>query len=642
MISLSRIGASPQKEAQFKRKHITSVEELTMFFPRKYYDFREKKAIKDLRDGDACRVSGIIHAVYPGSRRSSAILSDGTADLQLNWFGGCYFFSRLSVGTEWTFCGKVSEYYGKMQMTQPMLHAEGGDAFACIYPVYSKISGMSDKYLQEMIGKSLALVGVSTPWTEQDSLAKTLGLVDGVSALREMHKPTSQDSYKDARRRVVYDQIYQFQEELYTRAKNKSFCPCYPMPEERKTRAFIKSLPFAFTTDQESACEEIFRAVKTEKGLNALITGDVGCGKTVVALVAAVLAHENGFQTVIMAPTLVLAQQHFREMASIAKNTGIQFALLTSETKARERGKILSGIKDHTIDVLIGTSSVISPELEFGALGMTIVDEEHRFGARQKQMMEIYDKAGAHHLSMTATPIPRSYASTVYGDSLSIITIETMPAGRKPVITTVEANREAVYRKLLDEVGAGHQAYVVCPLIEDSDSGKFQSVLSVETVAKELSAFCRAKAPGVQVACISGDMKQKKIMDAIGAFADGTAQILVSTTIVEVGVNVPNATAIAIMSADRFGLSALHQLRGRVGRGRDQGYCYLVSSKSSERLDVLAKYSSGFKIAELDMALRGPGDILGEDQTGDSKIIDLMLRWPKITKNIRLYFSRKP
>lgn len=646
MIPLSRIDVSLQKAAQFATKGITCVEELAMYFPRKYHDFRNAVKVKDLKDGDLCRVTGQIISCSERSR-VEAVLHDGTGKLKITWFGGCYFASRMEAAArgittgEWSFCGKVSEYYGELVMAQPILHSETPDKLARIYPFYSKIHGMSDDYLQTKIEAALSVLSANTPWTESDALAKAMQLEDKITALRQMHHPESREAWKMARRRVIFDQMYQFYEELYNRKRNKSFCLKTPMPECEKTKAFIRSLPFSLTPDQQNAINVVIDRTKTGTGLNAMISGDVGCGKTAIALISAVLAWENGYQTIIMAPTLVLAKQHFEEMTSMVGALGPRFALLTSETKSREKVSILKGVSDGTVDVLIGTHSVLSDKLEFKRLGLTIIDEEHRFGANQKALLEGFDKIGAHHLSMTATPIPRSYASAVYGNSIDIISIETMPAGRKPVITIQEKNRSAAYQKLLDEVHAGHQGYVVCPFIEDSDNEKFQNVLSVKSVLSELSQFCHSKDPSVTVACISGDMKQKEILSTIDQFAAGQINLLVSTTIVEVGVNVPNATVIAIINAERFGLSALHQLRGRVGRKGDQGYCYLVSDQENEKLMVLTQFNSGFKIAEMDLQLRGPGDILGEEQTGDSAIIELILRRPNLAASVRKYFELK-
>ena len=640
MIPLSKLGVSSAKEKQFQKKGITCAEELASFFPRKYQDYREKKAVKDLRDGDICRVSGVITNVYDNTR-FVIILDDGTGDIAITWFGGCYYKKMLTPGSLWTFCGKVSYFRGQPQIVQPAMSAPGENRLAHIHPFYSKIQGMSDKYLTETIDASLTVLAAGSLWSEQYAVAKAMGLMEKIPAYREMHHPMGGDSWKKAKRRISFDQIYDFYETLYSRRQNKSFALAKPMPKREEMDGFIKTLPFPLTGDQKKAVDAIYSGTNGETTLNAMVAGDVGCGKTAVALIAALLAWENGYQTIIMAPTLVLAKQHYDEMAKMASAIGVKFALMTGEVKTKERKEILKGLEDGSIDILIGTHAVLSPELSFKNLGLTIVDEEHRFGAQQKELLEAFDKAGTHHLSMTATPIPRSYASSIYGDSLDLITIEEMPKGRKPVITSVEHNREEVYRKLLTEINAGHQAYVICPFIEDSEDEKFKDILSVKAVTSELKKFCKAIGTGIRVECISGDMKQQDVLEIIDRFAANEIQILVSTTIVEVGVNVPNATAIVVMNAERFGLSAMHQLRGRVGRKGDQGYCYLVSEVSNEKLAAMTMYSSGFKIAEMDLKLRGPGDILGSEQTGDSKVIEVILRYPNLAASIRKYFQNK-
>lgn len=638
MIPLSRIEVSPQKANQFATKGITCAEDLVLFFPRKYQDFRTKKKIADLRDGDICRVDGVITQVYDNDR-ISIILDDGSGLLQVTWFSGCYFRSGLERGSLWTFCGKVSLFNGRPQMVHPYLAEIGEDKLGFIRPIYSKIKGMSDQYLQSKINAGLSAVAGSVGWSERDALAKSSGLMERVAAYREMHRPTSGDAWKKARHRIAYDQIYDFYDTLYTRQQAKALTRPRPMPKRAEADQFIQSLPFELTVDQKAAVESVYTGMNQEQPLNALISGDVGCGKTAVALISALIARENGGQVIIMAPTLVLAKQHYDEMTKLAGPEG--FALLTSDTKARDRKKILAGLEDGFVSILIGTHAVLSDKLAFQNLALTIVDEEHRFGAAHKALLDSFDKAGAHHLSMTATPIPRSYASSIYGGCLDIITIQTMPKGRKPVITSVEHDRQAVYQKLLDEVRAGHQAYVVCPFIEDSESERVKDVLSVAAATKELQDFLAKEAPMYRAESISGDMKQKDILATIDQFARNEIQILVSTTIVEVGVNVPNATAITVMNADRFGLAALHQLRGRVGRKGDQGYCYLVSAVDNEKLAAMTMYASGFKIAEIDLGLRGPGDVLGLEQTGDSKIIDLILHYPKTATAVRAYFEQK-
>ena len=638
MIPLSKIQVSPVKEKQFEKKHITCVEELATFFPRKYQDFRTKKKIKDLMDGDVCRIDGVVTHIYDNAKFSLQ-LDDGSGYIYITWFGGCFFKDSFERGALWTFCGKISFYNGQPQMVQPVMVCQGENMLAHIHPCYSKITGMSDKYLSEKIRASLSVMAATASWTEKDAVAKAMGLMERVAAYQEMHQPSSEDSWKKASRRMNFEQIYDFYEALFKRRQNKAFVRAKPMFKREVMDAFIKSLPFDLTVDQSKAVESIYNGMNQEMPLNALVSGDVGCGKTAVALIAALCARENGGQTIIMAPTLVLAKQHYDEMSKLAGSDGI--ALLTSEAKGKARKKILAGLADGSISILIGTHAVLSPELQFRNLALSIVDEEHRFGAAQKALLSEFDKTGAHHLSMTATPIPRSYASSVYGDCLDIITIQTMPKGRKTVITTVDHKRPDVYQKLLEQVKLGHQAYIVCPFIEDSESERFKDVLSVKTVVDEVQQFLHDNAPMYKADSISGDMKQKDVLAVIDQFARNEIQILVSTTIVEVGVNVPNATAIAVMNADRFGLAALHQLRGRVGRKGDQGYCCLVSDTSNEKLAAMTMFPSGFKIAEVDLQLRGPGDILGSEQTGDSKVVDMILRYPKLAAAIRNYFQTK-
>ena len=405
-----------------------------------------------------------------------------------------------------------------------------------------------------------------------------------------------------------------------------------------KTREVIQTLPFTLTADQTKTIDTIISEARAGRRIHSLISGDVGCGKTMMAVLSSILMWENGFQTILMAPTLVLAQQHYKEMSGYAQKLGMNIGLLTTETKKSERKKMLAAFNDGTLHVLIGTHSVLSDDVQPVNLGLTIIDEEHKFGVGQKAKLEEYDKAGIHHLSMTATPIPRSIAMAVYGRDLDVLPIRTMPNGRKPVITKQCFRHEEVFRDIYEEVQSGRQAYIVCPFIEDSDSDRCKTVVSVQSAAQEATAYFQEQPENVKVGMISGDMKQKDILETINRFAAHELDVLISTTIVEVGVNVPNASIIAIMSAERFGLAALHQLRGRVGRSRDQGYCLLVSSEQSERLNVMCSTTDGFEIAERDLQLRGPGDLTGEAQSGASKVIQLIMMRPNLAMAVKRNF----
>ena len=508
-------------------------------------------------------------------------------------------------------------------------------------PVYPKIKGMSEEYLKTSIDRALEFLEANSSVDKKEQAAQMLALFPKSAAYRELHRPSNEDAFRLARKRLDFEIIYDFYDELYRTKRFESLVPPVSVQKGSAMEKFIDSLPFPLTNGQKNALESLRDQMLTGKHVNAIVSGDVGCGKTLVAIALSVLMWENGFQTAVMAPTLVLAKQHFSEFTERLETLGVRVALLTSETKKRERLAILKGIKEGEINVLVGTQSILSPELEFSALGTTIVDEEHKFGVKQKETIANFDSLGAHHINMTATPIPRSYAMSVYGNAVDIITIPEMPAGRKVTVTKQVRDEDEVYEAIYSELSVGHQAYIVTPFIEESDDEKFKDIASVAMTEAKAKQYYAAHHPEVRVAAIGGDMKQADILNIIDAFAAHQYDVLVSTTIIEVGVNIPNATVIAIMDADRFGLSGLHQLRGRVGRKGDQGYCYLVSKKESEKLDVMCSCHNGFEIAEKDMALRGAGDLIGERQSGSdsARAIETILRRPKMASKVRKILS---
>ena len=367
----------------------------------------------------------------------------------------------------------------------------------------------------------------------------------------------------------------------------------------------------------------------------AALCRDVGCGKTVVAQIAALGMAMNGYQCAVMCPTLVLAEQHFADFTKFLARFGLSAVFLHGGMKIREEKKALAAIQSGEADVIVGTHSIFADKVKYKKLGLVIVDEEHRFGVEQRDGLKQKAKDGVHNISMSATPIPRTLATTLYGEGTEIINIHTMPAGRKPVKTIVWSNENTCMESVYKQIKQGHQCYIICPLIEDSDSETLAGVESVETTAQNLKAWF-AKYPGVRIETISGDMKAKDVQAGIEAFAAGNADILISTTIVEVGVNIPNSTVIVIKNAERFGLAQLHQLRGRVGRSSYQSYCVLLSQdKENERLQTMASTTDGFKIAEKDLELRGTGQILGVKQSGKDVYMEMMLKYPKLYKEIR-------
>lgn len=635
---LSLLQLNKTKLTQFNNKGIETIEDLAYFFPRKYIDFRKIKGVLNVMVGEQCAMEGIVKDFIFGGGRYSAVVEEEQAlpngfhpQFTVTWFGTDYHINQLQIGEKYVFCGKISEYMGQIQIVSPLLF--GSKEKVCkIQPFYSKIKGMSNEYLLKQIDASLNFLHANDKGGEKALFAAELNLLPLHLALAQIHKPTDDILFKKARTRINFEIIYDFYADLKDKDLYLIGNQVKPANKATAVKGVISGLPFALTEDQNSAISAIIAEVTAGRRLHTLVSGDVGCGKTMIAILSSVFMWENNLQTIVMAPTLVLARQHLKEFEKICTPLGIHAALLSSETKKAERKKILAQFKSGEISILIGTHSVLNSEIEANSLGMTIIDEEHKFGVRQKAILTEFDKAGVHHLSMTATPIPRSIAMTLYGRSLAVISIKTMPMGRKPIITKQCNRYEDAFAKIAEEIKNGHQAYIICPFIEDSESEKFQNVISVSAAQKMAEEYFGGL---TRIGIISGDMKQSDILAVVANFEAKQFDILISTTIVEVGVNIPNATVIAIMSADRFGLAGLHQLRGRVGRGSNQSYCLLCSSINSERLDIMCSTNDGFEIAEKDLILRGPGDLNGEDQSGASKVIEVIVKHPKLTKLIR-------
>lgn len=634
---LSQIGVGKAKEKQFAQKKIESVEDLLQFYPRRYYDFRVPTPIRNLECGKTQMVYGEIIKKVEGTPAMVKVRDADGDVIQIQFFG-TWAFQRLTCGEKLYFGGRVSIYGFLYSMTNPTYISNKP---GWIMPVYPKIKGMSDQYLTKSIQEAISFLRANATFDLREQRAYRLGLMGKADAYGQIHRPKSNELYKEARKRIDYERIYSFYEELHQAVRYEDAIQTVPVTTCVQMDQFLASLPFMLTKGQRDAINEIKESMLVGERLNAIVSGDVGCGKTLVAIAASVLTWENSLQAAVMAPTQVLAKQHYEEFSDRLAPLGVRVALLTGETKKKARTELLQKIADGEVDVLIGTQSILSPELKFKALGLTIVDEEHKFGVRQKELISEFDKLGAHHVNMTATPIPRSYAMSVYGDMVQILTIPDMPAGRKVTITRQLTNPETAFEAIYDEIQKGHQAYLVTPFIEESDADQFKDVASVEKMKATATQYYAKNHPGVRIACISGNMKQEKITEVVDAFAAGQYDLLISTTIVEVGVNIPNATVITIIDADRFGLAALHQLRGRVGRKGDQGYCLLVSNRASERLDILCKCHSGFEIAEQDMLLRGPGDLTGNKQAGDESqlVISTILRRPKMSAAIRQMIS---
>lgn len=629
-MDLNVIGVTPAKQKQFNKKGIMTVENLIGYIPYKYNDYRFPKNIRELNDGDNVSIIGKVVSFSSTIKKAVSIkIEDNNGDrLDVIWFNQLYVARMINIGSTYIFCGKVTfnKYTFKLQMANP--------AFSCyinkykrIIPIYHKIKGMSDDYLNKKINSALSVFKRSD-YLDKD-ITDQYGIVSLKQAARMIHRPSDSSDIDSAKKRIIFDSLFKLAYTLsYENSKNnnKSSVVC---PKANSVKMLLNTLPFKLTDGkggQLFVVREIYRKMKKGIKTNSLVQGDVGCGKTMVAMLLMLIMAENGYQSVLMAPTNVLAYQHYIEFSERLKIFDfIHVVFLNGSMKAKEKKKVLEEISDGKANIIIGTHALLSESVIFKDLALSIVDEEHRFGVEQRKLINEKVKGDIHHVTMSATPIPRSLGLSLYGDSTDIYTITQMPAGRKQIITKVETDEKSAYNFIYKEIKKGRQAYVICPLIDESDSERMEDVDSVKEAYVRLSAFFMLK-PEVKLAQINGKMKKNEIDDVIKGFHDGKYNVLVSTTIVEVGVNVPNATVMMVKNAERFGLAQLHQLRGRVGRGKYQSYCILLSSKEDvERLKIMTDTNDGFKIAEKDLEIRGMGDFIGTKQSGSFKNVMLMI-----------------
>lgn len=645
-MQLTDIGITPRKASQFAAKGICTVQDLLMFYPTKYLDFRNPISLADGKQyaGQHVAVRGqVVSTRVINGKHFMLRLSDGNNFCSVFWFNQSYRARQFSVGQMLAVGGVASwsDEYKSLTISAPDFVSCDLQTAFCIKPIYRKIKGMSDEYLLDAIALALPYIRkcVSDPLTEEQRNA--LRVPELARCVRMAHAPQDETDIMLSRRRRAVDILYPFCYGLEVKkAEAAKVSPFRIKDAAAVVKKAQNELPFALTEDQNKAVRHVLEEMQLGNRVDALVQGDVGCGKTVVAQIAALGMAMNGYQCAVMCPTLVLAGQHYDDFTNFLAKFGYTVVFLHGGMKVREEKAALAKIASGEANVVVGTHSIFSDKVKFKKLGLTIVDEEHRFGVEQREGLKQKAKEGVHNISMSATPIPRTLATTLYGEGTEIVNIHTMPAGRKPVKTIVWSNENTCMESVYKQIKQGHQCYVICPLIEDSDADTLAGVESVETTAQNLKAWF-AKYPGVRIEAISGDMKAKDVQAGIDKFAAGSADILISTTIVEVGVNVPNSTVIVIKNAERFGLAQLHQLRGRVGRSSFQSYCVLLSQdKENERLQTMAATTDGFKIAEKDLELRGTGQILGVKQSGKDMYMETMLKYPKLYKEIRTQASK--
>lgn len=629
-----------------KKRKMETVEDVCQLFPSKYYDFSFINPLNTSRlDKNYAFVCKLVS--YELKKQSSIYIVRCTLhdiytqnELCVSWFGTTEMYNVLKKDYhpgDTCFIGgklKASNKKNLFFMSNPIIFKKyDGESDCHIYTAYEKIRGISESNFERIINECLEHATI--PDKVPRELLHKYNLMSKDEAIREMHKPSSVEGVKKAKYRLNIDDLLYFALQLEEKKRNLPAGSVYGIHSLAITTKIIKNLPFQLTKDQKSAYEELVNRIRSGKRLNALIQGDVGCGKTILAFLLMFVMADNGFQSVLLAPTQVLASQHYNELKEMAAQYNIDVVYIANGLKKKEREAILKSIEDGSALMIVGTHSVLSKEVKFHDLGLSITDEEHRFGVLQREEITTKAKAGMHTVTMSATPIPRSL-SDVLLSTTEVFNIQSMPNGRKPIQTAICASQNTIFQFIKKEIEKGHQAYVVCPLIEDKQ-GVMEGILSVEQTYTEYANIFGKNA----VAVLNGKMNEDETEKVIRSFKNGEIKILVSTTVVEVGVNVSNATVIVINNAERFGLASLHQLRGRVGRGNSQGYCILNSvHKNNKRLLTLCKYKNGFQIAESDYALRGSGNILWTEQSGSNYYVELSMKYPDLFSELQKYAKK--
>lgn len=574
--------------------------------------------------------------VRRGMRVTTAVLADTSGKVQAVWFNQPYRETQLKSKDEFYYSGEFAFKYNKYQLSNPTVEAVKDVQVQTdrLLPLYPQIKGLKSQLVRKIIAELRPLMTM-LPETLPAEIIKKEGILPRSDGLLGLHFPQTPEQAQAARERFAFEEVFQLLLAAQLNKDANSKLQGYRIPfEQAVVKEFVGALPFALTGAQRRSAWEILQDFEMGHPMNRLLQGDVGSGKTIVAGLAARQAASHGYQSAVMAPTEILASQHAETLQSLLAPFGVSVGLLTGSVKGAARKTLYEQIENGAVDVVVGTHALIQDTVKFRRLGFVVIDEQHRFGVAQRQKLLEKSEHMPHLLAMTATPIPRSLALTLYGE-LDVSILNELPKGRKPIETKIWSpnNREKLYQTIEAELSKGRQAYVICSLIDDNPENDTKSV---EAEYKKLNTMVFKHR---KIGLLHGKMKPDEKDDIMQQFARGDVDILVSTTVVEVGVNVPNASIMMIENADRFGLSQLHQLRGRVGRGEHQSYCYLVmsdSSKPSQRLREIEKSTDGFHLAEVDLELRGPGEVYGRMQHGA-----LNLQIAKLSDTKLIYRARK-
>lgn len=622
--SIETLKGIGEKTAKlFEKVGIRTIDDLLHYYPRGYDTYGEPKAIGELSEDETGTVEGFLKSGAAGVHVNGlsivqATISDMTGKLRLVWYHMPYLKNTLRPDSHFIFRGRVIRKKNGLTMEQPQMFKPEAyeELLSSMRPVYAQTKGLGNKMITSAVEQALAFRTL-----ERDYLPAGLRIVNELAeynfAIEHIHFPSNEEELKFARKRLVYDEFFFFLLAVrHLKEKRQNVQSPFHMEKQDECRKLLADLPYRLTNAQLRTLEEVLKDLKSGSVMNRLIQGDVGSGKTIIAVLALLAACENGYQGALMVPTEVLARQHFESVTELFEKHGVdkKVILLTGSMTAKEKRIAYEKVASHEADIIIGTHALIQEKIVYDNLALVITDEQHRFGVAQREM---FGNKGQmpHVLVMSATPIPRTLAIILYGD-LDISVIDELPANRLPIKNCVvdKSYRPRAYRFIENEVKNGRQAYVICPMVEESEMIDAENVL-------DYTKILRQNLPGIRVEYLHGKMKGKEKNKIMEEFAAGKIQVLVSTTVIEVGVNVPNATVMMIENAERFGLAQLHQLRGRVGRGDKQSYCIMVNASGNKeknrRLDVLNKSNDGFYIASEDLKLRGPGDIFGIRQSGD-------------------------
>ena len=617
-------GVGPKTEALFARLGIIDTDALIHYYPRTYDIYEAPAEIRSLEESTVAAITATVTTgVYINKVRNLQVVTTTVADqtgrLPVTWFNMPYLRSTLKKGSVFVLRGRITRKQGKLQMEHPEIFTPAAyeEILHSLQPIYALTSGLSNKTIVKLLHQALEDGYLHQEYLSQE-YRERYHLADCNFALSAIHFPKNMQELIAARRRLVFDEFLLFILAVrLLKEKTESTVNTFPMHTVWTTEEIIENLPYALTKAQQNVCHEIERDLSGHGLMSRLVQGDVGSGKTILAFLAMIMTAENGYQAVLMAPTEVLARQHFQAMEKLLKEQEIDFChplLLTGSDTAREKREKYAQIASKEANIVIGTHALIQEKVQYNQLALVITDEQHRFGVKQREALTTMGNP-PNVLVMSATPIPRTLAIIIYGD-LDISVIDELPAQRLPVKNCVvdTSYRPKAYAFMEQQIRQGRQVYVICPMVEESEGMDGENVLDYTAKLQQIFPS------DIKIAFLHGKMHSREKNKIMESFAAGEIQILVSTTVIEVGVNVPNATVMMVENAERFGLAQLHQLRGRVGRGEHQSYCIFMQGnkekETSKRLEILNKSNDGFYIAEEDLKLRGPGDFFGIRQSG--------------------------